>query len=164
MAVAWQSAIKLRWHVVLLITANDTLPLWVTNVHITCRIRSPLPLSFHDALNQHLFFTMCSSSNMRATISPTQFSHSACANISQFLSCQLFFFKSCDLWMIWIKVNGCFAEVKCPVSERYHLVWLNYFWSRLFVLLSHKFETSRNGAQESSWGFFLSKRKCILIT
>lgn len=42
-AVAWQSAVKLRWRVLLLITANDTLPLWVTNIPITCRVRSPLP-------------------------------------------------------------------------------------------------------------------------
>lgn len=47
----------------LLITANDTLPLWVTNVPITCGVRSPLPpflprcvhsphLSYHNAWQQ----------------------------------------------------------------------------------------------------------------
>ena len=43
-AVAWQPAIELRWHVWLLITANDTLALWVMNVAITRGGHSPLPL------------------------------------------------------------------------------------------------------------------------
>lgn len=68
-AVGWQSTIKLRWHVLLLITANDTLPLWVTNVPITCGVYSPLALFSVVALMCSLLplYTVCPKHIIKAT-------------------------------------------------------------------------------------------------
>lgn len=125
-AVAWQSAIKLRWHVLLLITANDTRPLWVTNVPITYRVCSPLPLPSPLPLMfslSHLLYTICAATNTperiplpTCSISPIHLQcASISANISQYLLCQLVNSLVVCLKRIWVQGYGHFVEMKVTV-------------------------------------------------
>lgn len=187
MAVAWQSAIKLRWRVLLLITANNTLPLRV----YLCPLPS-LPLMMCS--RSHLFYSICSASNtLKASISLThQLTYFIYFNVQ--CLCKRFAVsvlsagvEPCDLsWqMICVKVCGCFAEVKLSMYDWYD-PWPGWatFVQGSCVVKSHTLvgflgsafsnghavccsmlhlETTRNKGQESSWGV-LSKLKVMCFS